>query len=478
MVRVAVIPAAGEGVRASPLTDNIPKVLLDIEGRSLLARNIDLVSNTMGIRKFYVITGFRPEAVEEKIRQELGDREVDIEFIRCEDPGCGLAQGLLLARDVVKEPFVTVLGDELYLNSAHGDLIKNWKPELGALIGMRLAENPSLIAKNYAVGLAGARVNALIEKPSVTSNGWMGVGSYILSPEIFSFIEKTPPSQRSGKVELTDVIDTMAREREVHAFDVGGDYFNINTAADFREAKRHFRALRAQEARISVIVPALNEAGSIAEVVRDFLPRVHEVIVVDNQSSDGTGQIAREAGAKVLCVKVGGYGDAIRAGFDEAEGDIFVAIEADHSFRAKDLGKFVEYLRDADLVVGSRTVHLMIEPGTNMRGVVRLANRLAGAIFSWAWPSSGARFTDVGCTYRAVWRAEYARLRDGLTSPGPEFTTEMVAEALRNRLRIVEIPVSYYPRCSGESKHSKGFFKLARTATRMFAAIFRKRFLG
>jgi glycosyltransferase involved in cell wall biosynthesis len=94
---------------------------------------------------------------------------------------------------------------------------------------------------------------------------------------------------------------------------------------------------------VSIVVPAYNEAASIRHVVRDFLPHVHEVVVMDNESADGTGELARAAGAVVHSRKLRGYGDAIRQGMDAATGDILVIVEADGTFRAKDLGKLLEF---------------------------------------------------------------------------------------------------------------------------------------
>jgi hypothetical protein len=92
------------------------------------------------------------------------------------------------------------------------------------------------------------------------------------------------------------------------------------------------------------------------------------------------------------------------------------------------------------------------------------------------WWGQEPRFTDVGCTYRALWRDAWLAIRDRVGATGPEFSTEMMIEVLLARRRIVEIPVSYYPRLAGESKHSTSLGRLARTALRMLRLIFAKRF--
>jgi hypothetical protein len=118
----------------------------------------------------------------------------------------------------------------------------------------------------------------------------------------------------------------------------------------------------------------------------------------------------------------------------------------------------------------------MIEQGTNMRGVVRWANIVFGKLIEALWWSQEPRFTDVGCTYRAIWRDVYEKTRPRLVGTGPEASPELMIELLRQRRRVIEIPVSYYPRLAGQSKHSDSYRSLAKTALEMLRLIVRKRF--
>ena len=223
------------------------------------------------------------------------------------------------------------------------------------------------------------------------------------------------------------------------------------------------------------MIPAFNEEHSIAYVVRDFLPLVHEVFVVDNSSTDRTAEVADAAGARVATVSLTGYGDTIRYGLDHALGDILVVVEADFSFRARDLTKLLEYLKDADMVVGTRTTRELVEQGVNMRGPVRWGNVVVAKLVELLWWSLQPRFTDVGCTYRALWRETYQAIRPLLRGVGPELSPEMMVAALQARRRIIEVPVSYHRRIGGESKHSANYFRISRTALRMLRTIFLKR---
>ena len=428
-----------------------------------------------GIRDIVVITGH----LGDQIRGRLGDGKslgVQLRYVDCPNPDVGLARGVLMARELFDGPFVTLLGDEIYLGSNHDRLPGAWKASCDALCGVLATDDLHKIKRNYSVAVEDGRIARLVEKPVEIRNNLLGCGTYVFTPRIFDAIEATPVSSLSGRVELTDAIQTMVSQgARVEPFYLEGAYFNINTADDLHEAQYHVRAAHFSEKRISVVIPAYNEESSIAYVVRDFKDAVHEVFVVDNSSRDGTAQTAAAAGARVETVSLSGYGDTIRYGLDHAEGDILVVVEADFSFRARDLGKILEYLKDADMVVGTRTTRELIEQGVNMRGPVRWGNVIVAKLVEALWWGQQPRFTDVGCTYRALWRETYRALRGLLRGVGPELSPEMMIAALQAHKRIIEVPVSYHRRIGGESKHSANYFRISRTASRMLWTIFRKR---
>ena len=151
-------------------------------------------------------------------------------------------------------------------------------------------------------------------------------------------------------------------------------------------------------------------------------------------------------------------------------------VEADNSFRAKDLGKFLEYLKR--LRHGDRNQDYPSDD--RARGEYGRVP-FAGGTSWWEnlvealWWGQEPRFTDVGCTYRAIWKdAYYAISEENLIGVGPEFSPEMMIEALRARKRVIEIPISYYPRLTGESKHSESYYHIARTALKDAKTYFQK----
>jgi hypothetical protein len=111
-----------------------------------------------------------------------------------------------------------------------------------------------------------------------------------------------------------------------------------------------------------------------------------------------------------------------------------------------------------------------------MNGILRWGNVFVGKLIEVLWWAQEPRFTDVGCTYRALWKDTYLKIRDYLTSTGPEFAPDMMIEVLKARKLVIEVPVSYYPRMGGESKHSQSYWKIFKTALSMLKLIFKKRF--
>jgi NDP-sugar pyrophosphorylase family protein len=472
--RIGIIAAAGKGRRIHPRSSSVPKVMLEVAGKALLARNVELLRDALGIRDVRIVIGY----LGDQIRAFFGDGSafgVHVEYVENPDVDAGLGTALLVIEPWVREPFVLVLGDELYLETNHAALA-NVADGYTAVCAVHETDDLALIRKNYAVEITDGRITGLVEKPETVPNRYLGCGTYVFSPDIFRDAHDTPRSARTGRLELTDIIDHAAhRGAPVLPFVLTGHYLNVNSIEDLNIANFLARDLHFATRRVSVVIPAYNEAASIQHVVRDFRPHVDEVVVMDNCSADGTGELARQAGAIVHSRPLRGYGDALRQGMDAATGDIFVLVEADGTFRAKDLGKLLEFLKDADMVVGTRTTRQMIEQGANMDGLLRWGNVLVGKLIEALWWKYEPRFTDVGCSYRALWRDAYLRIRPYLTSDAAPFSPEMMIEVVRSEGRVIEIPVSYYGRRGGESKHSSSRWQSVRTGLRMLNLILRKR---
>ena len=202
--------------------------------------------------------------------------------------------------------------------------------------------------------------------------------------------------------------------------------------------------------RIAVIIPALDEEDAVAHVIAD-VPRhlVHEVIVVDNGSTDRTGEVARAAGARVVREERRGYGYACAAGVAAAdEFDVLVFMDGDGSDDAGQMQALIEPIErdEADLVLGSRVL------GPAARGAIlphqRLGNGLTTALVRLLY---GQRITDLP-PFKAIRREVLAELAMREMTYG--WTVEMIVKCARRGHRIVEVPVATRPRMAGQSKVS------------------------
>jgi glycosyltransferase involved in cell wall biosynthesis len=206
------------------------------------------------------------------------------------------------------------------------------------------------------------------------------------------------------------------------------------------------------KSRISVVIPCLDEAETIAECVTlaravlDEQGLPGEVIVVDNGSTDGSGDLARAAGALVVDEPRRGYGSAYLAGLAVASGDYIVMLDADLTYDFREIPRFVQELEDgAQLVVGNRMGN--IAPGA-MPLLSRLGNPLLSGFLNVLHRTN---IRDVHCGMRALRRDVLPALN--LRTVGMEFASEMVIRATRERLDVRELPIDLHPRV-GSSKLS------------------------
>jgi glycosyltransferase involved in cell wall biosynthesis len=215
--------------------------------------------------------------------------------------------------------------------------------------------------------------------------------------------------------------------------------------------ERH-AALARDAVRVSVVIPCLNEAESIgqcvtaAQRVLDEHGLEGEVVVVDNGSDDGSGVLARLAGARVIDEPRRGYGSAYLAGFAAARGDYIVMIDADLTYDFEEIPHFVHELDlGAELVMGNRMQ--AVEPGA-MSTLSRIGNPLLSGFLNLLFRTP---IRDAHCGMRALRRDVLPML--ALQATGMELASEMVIRAARGGLEIRELPIALHQR-EGESKLS------------------------
>jgi glycosyltransferase involved in cell wall biosynthesis len=207
---------------------------------------------------------------------------------------------------------------------------------------------------------------------------------------------------------------------------------------------------------VSVVMPCLNEADTLARCIDQARRALHdhritgEIIIADNGSTDGSQEIARRMGARVVDVQAKGYGNALRGGISAARGTFIVMGDADESYDFLELPKFVEKLRQGyDLAQGCR---LPSGGGTVRPGAMPRLHRWWGnpmfsaMVRTMFW----APVHDVYCGLRGFRKDLFDRL--DLRSSGMEFATEMVIKSSLQNARIAEVPITLHP--DGRKAHA------------------------
>lgn len=200
--------------------------------------------------------------------------------------------------------------------------------------------------------------------------------------------------------------------------------------------------------RIGVVIPARDEAPAIAEVIREIPAWADAIVVADNGSRDGTAEVAKRAGATVVCEPRPGYGGACLAGIAALPAvDVVVFLDGDHSDYPDEMDVLLAPIAEgrADMVVGTRM--LTGEARRALTPQQLYGNTLAVTLIRLFW---GVRYTDLG-PFRAIRQKALAAL--GMQDRDFGWTVEMQIKAAETGLEVTEVPVRYRQRI-GTSKIS------------------------
>ena len=215
----------------------------------------------------------------------------------------------------------------------------------------------------------------------------------------------------------------------------------------------------------SIVIPALNEEETIGKVI-DEIPKEDiqrkgyrvEIIVVDNNSTDRTGEIAREKGARVILEPAKGKGRAIRTAFKSVSGDFIFMLDGDYTYPATPILRMLEILEEGqDVVIGSRLKGKMGKGAMSRTNIV--GNRLLALMASTLYRT---RINDL-CT--GYWGLTRRAINDiELDAVGFELEANMFIEVAKRGYKIAEVPIHYRRRTTRPKLSSlKDGFKIGRT---------------
>ncbi len=209
---------------------------------------------------------------------------------------------------------------------------------------------------------------------------------------------------------------------------------------------------------ISIVMPCLNEARTLSTCIQKawqglYAAQCHgEVVVADNGSTDGSPNIARQNGARVVHAPQRGYGNALRVGMNAAQGEIILMGDADDSYDFSQIRPFVERIRQGDdLVVGNR-FRGGICPAAMPWHHRYIGNPTLTGLLNIFF-STPVR--DAHCGLRAIRKEAYHRLH--LSTSGMEFASEMVVKAALAQLKISEVPIILHPDGRNRPPHLRSF---------------------
>ena len=223
-----------------------------------------------------------------------------------------------------------------------------------------------------------------------------------------------------------------------------------------------------KDKKIAVLIPCYNEALTVEKVVKDYkkaLPNA-DIYVYDNNSTDGTDEIAKKAGAIVRYEYRQGKGNVIRSMFKDIDADCYLMIDGDDTYPAENAKEMCQYILDgkADMVIGDRLSSTYFTE--NKRAFHNFGNKLVRSLINHLFKSD---IRDIMTGYRAF-SYEFVKTFPVL-SKGFEIENEMTIHAVYNNFKLVEIPVNYKDRPEGSvsklNTYSDGI-KVLMTITRLF----------
>jgi NDP-sugar pyrophosphorylase family protein len=234
----ALILAAGKGHRVRPLTDDVNKCMLLLNGQPILERVIKNCCQMTNIDEIFIVVGYRAEDIVNYFGITYNGTKISYVIQREQK---GLVDAIMCARSKIgDDDFFLLLGDEIVIGSEYEKLISLFQREQNiCTIGVSMVSDISRIKKTYTMLHDDTnRVFRLIEKPSRPLNNLIGTGHVIFKSSIFDYIENVPVNAIRGEKELPDLIQTAIDGGEkVYLSHFCNHYININELADLKLAE-------------------------------------------------------------------------------------------------------------------------------------------------------------------------------------------------------------------------------------------------
>ena len=234
---VGVIPAAGSGIRARPYTYELHKGMFLIDGKPNIERHIDVMRDQMGIDEIVIILGYMGDTIQ-AFFGDGANHGVRINYVENQHLDKGWAWSVLLAKPFLAGRNACVmLADEFYLNTNMGEFTQFDLEKHSAVFPVKSVNNPALIKKNFSVERDGTRVVRLIENPVSLPNDLLGMASFLVRADVMTELEAAFDTGRTNLDFVTFVDDLIRSGHTIGAFDMTGDYINLNDVVSLEAAQ-------------------------------------------------------------------------------------------------------------------------------------------------------------------------------------------------------------------------------------------------
>ena len=241
-VRVGVVLVGGKGTRLGWIGKFLPKSLVPIGQKPMLYYIIKNLQ-AMKIGKIYLLVNYKKNLIKQYLEEEPEFKKIQFHFIHSQS-NLGLAQVIQKTQRFIKEPFVVFLGDDLTICLKIDQFPKDSLQKRAiALEAVVKEDNNKILSQTCEIFFdKERRIIKATEKPNKPTSKYRGCGLYFFRPQVFEYIRKTPTSKKTGKKEITDAINLIAKDGKALAWLVDGININVNTQEDLIKAVKYLFA--------------------------------------------------------------------------------------------------------------------------------------------------------------------------------------------------------------------------------------------
>jgi dTDP-glucose pyrophosphorylase len=243
-IKVGVIPAAGEGRRLGYLSSILPKCLFPVYDKPIIHYVVENMTN-IGVETIYLIVNYQKDKIKEYFKRVQHEIGVDIYYVEQKNL-LGIAHAIMLTKEFIDEPFVTILGDDCTVTKSLSNLVDTFfRNDATVVEGVVKEDNENMLRSTCCVKLnSNKQIVEIIEKPKKIISNIRGCGIYILKSDVFEHIKKTPISPIRNEIEITQTIDLIAKTGKAYGEFINGLNVNINSYEDLLRASISVKELK------------------------------------------------------------------------------------------------------------------------------------------------------------------------------------------------------------------------------------------